>query len=201
GFSVTPAYLGVRYDAPASGVAQIRSGGFWGSFPQEYVDYLGRVGSAAYWYTSGGSSDRFKVTLPMTISYSAGAPVTPPAKPKSSTSKGGSTPAPPSAPPPPTDPPPADPPAQPVQPPPPGQPPSPALRPPDSDLVPSADAVATAGAAHAITARTDIPAVYALASTTAPNPDHRWHWWLGSLLLLGAAAAALLNITQRIGNR
>ncbi|WP_201300383.1 hypothetical protein, partial [Nocardioides sp. AX2bis] len=30
-------------------------------------------------------------------------------------------------------------------------------------------------------------------ATATPDPDHRWTWWLGSVLLLGAAALTLIS--------
>ncbi len=81
GFSVTPAYLKVTHDAPANGVSQVRSGASWGAFPPTFLQFMNTVGSAAYWYSSGGSADAYKVARPLTISYSASDPVRPPAQP------------------------------------------------------------------------------------------------------------------------
>ncbi|WP_051217973.1 hypothetical protein [Nocardioides insulae] len=75
GFTATPAYRGVRVQGTEP--AQVRSGAHWGSFPQSFVDYQVGAGTGAYWYSSGGSSDRAKPALPMTVSYDAGDPVTP----------------------------------------------------------------------------------------------------------------------------
>lgn len=59
-----PAYLGVR----VSGVPQQRDGEHAGSFPQSFVDVMDRLGTAAFWYSSGGSTDAFKVAAPLTLS-------------------------------------------------------------------------------------------------------------------------------------
>jgi hypothetical protein len=72
GFSATPAYKGVR--APA-GAAQNTDSPSWGSFPESFVEYQTASGTGSYWYSSGGSADAHKVAKPVTISYSAGAPV------------------------------------------------------------------------------------------------------------------------------
>lgn len=76
GFTVTPTYLGVGVD----GVDQ-QPGPYFGSFPQSFVDFQKSVGSAAFWHSSGGTADRFKAALPMTISYDTGRLVVPPSPP------------------------------------------------------------------------------------------------------------------------
>ena len=45
GLTVTPAYLGVRVD----GVGQVTGDQWTGSFPQSFVDYMDRLGTAAFW--------------------------------------------------------------------------------------------------------------------------------------------------------
>lgn len=74
GFTITPRYLGVA----VSGVAQT-TGDYFGSFPQSFVDFQQRAGSAGFWHSSGGAADRFKQALPVTISYDAARAVQPPA--------------------------------------------------------------------------------------------------------------------------
>ena len=64
GLSWRPAYLGVR----VSGVPQQRDGEHAGSFPQSFVDVMDRLGTAAFWYSSGGATDAFKVAAPLTLS-------------------------------------------------------------------------------------------------------------------------------------
>jgi len=61
-----------------TGVPQVTSGSAAGSFPQSFVDYVGELGAAAFWYSSGASTDPFKVALPLTVSYDASAPVAAP---------------------------------------------------------------------------------------------------------------------------
>jgi hypothetical protein len=73
GFTVTPKYLGVT----VQGVDQ-QGGQYFGSFPQSFVDFQKTVGSAAFWYSSGGAADRFKAALPVTVSYDAARAVRPP---------------------------------------------------------------------------------------------------------------------------
>lgn len=82
GLTTTPDYLGVAYDAGETGQAQAtQSAGnaaYWGSFPQSFVDFQQKTGSAAYWYTSGGSVDAGKPTLPLQVKISPKTPeVTP----------------------------------------------------------------------------------------------------------------------------
>ncbi|MCL8251161.1 hypothetical protein AERO_07175 [Aeromicrobium fastidiosum] len=86
GFSTTPAYRGVTVSVSGDASPQVRSGDSWGSFPQSFVDYQTSSGAGAYWYSSGGAADAHKVAKPVTVSYSAGAPVRV-APPKSTSSK------------------------------------------------------------------------------------------------------------------
>lgn len=74
GFTADVAYAGVR----VSGVDQVTTGPDVGSFPQSFVDFQKVAGSAAYWYSSGGSTDAQKAALPVTISYDRGRPIAPP---------------------------------------------------------------------------------------------------------------------------
>ncbi|MBW9213774.1 hypothetical protein KV102_02875 [Mumia sp. zg.B53] len=78
GFSTTPRFAGVRYDPPAGAAAQNRSTPGWGAFPTSFVRFQERVGTAAYWYTSGAATDRFKAALPITVSYDADRPAAAP---------------------------------------------------------------------------------------------------------------------------
>lgn len=79
GFNATPAYAGVQVTVPVTGTQQAAktadNAAYWGSFPQSFIDYQTTAGTGSYWYTSGGSNDRFKTALPLTVSYDAGAPV------------------------------------------------------------------------------------------------------------------------------
>lgn len=76
GFTVTPAYDRVKVDV-GDGTPQVRSGAGWGSFPQSFVDFQREVGTAAFWYSSGGATDAAKKALPLSVSYDADAPVAP----------------------------------------------------------------------------------------------------------------------------
>ncbi|MEN0128550.1 MAG: hypothetical protein AAGC49_03865 [Brevundimonas sp.] len=77
GFTVAPDYVGVAagVDQPARTAENAE---FWGSFPRDFVAFQQLTGQSSYWYTSGGARDRFKVALPVTVSYDADEPVTPP---------------------------------------------------------------------------------------------------------------------------
>jgi hypothetical protein len=79
GFTVTPDYLGVAVEVAAGSSAQAvpqpartaDNASYWGSFPQDFVDFQLLTGQSAYWYTSGGAQDRGKATLPLTVVYSS----------------------------------------------------------------------------------------------------------------------------------
>jgi hypothetical protein len=66
GVVATPAYRSVEI-TPPGGNTQVRTGENWGSFPQSFVDFQGQVGTAPYWYSSGGSADVRKVTNPLSV--------------------------------------------------------------------------------------------------------------------------------------
>lgn len=197
GFTATPAYAEVTYDAPASGVAQVRTGETWGAFPASYLAYMQKVGAAAYWYSSGGSADPHKVAEPITVSYSAGDPVEVPVDPD------------------PTDDPSGDPtqtPTQSVAPPPPTPTPTPTPTPaqPAGPAVPSQPAVAVPpgttpqAISSPLTYDPRLPTVPVVTAETAPaaspaDPSgHPWEWWTGSVLLLGAAVITTIG---RLGGR
>ncbi|MDP9823077.1 hypothetical protein [Nocardioides massiliensis] len=77
GFVVTPRYDRVRYDASGANAAQVRTGP-WGSFPAGFIDWLEPAGVSGFWYSTGGSTDRLKAALPVSVSYRASAPVAQP---------------------------------------------------------------------------------------------------------------------------
>lgn len=77
GLSGLPAYLGVAVRTPAGSAPQDRRGADWGAFPQSFVDFQGRTGQAAYWYSSGGAADARKPATPLYVSYDADVPLTP----------------------------------------------------------------------------------------------------------------------------
>jgi hypothetical protein len=69
GLTVTPTYLGVTVTPPAGNPPQVTSNAATaGSFPQSFIDFQGRVGTASYWYSSGGGADSRKVPTPVTVS-------------------------------------------------------------------------------------------------------------------------------------
>lgn len=69
GFTVTPDYAGVTVDGTE--IPQVRSGAGWGSFPPAFVRYLDGLGSAAFWYSTGGAADAHKAALPLTVAFVA----------------------------------------------------------------------------------------------------------------------------------
>lgn len=74
GFVATPTYRGVQ----VTGVPQVLGGADAGSFPQTWVDMMDDLGTAAFWYSSGASTDAFKVPLALTVAYDAATPVVDP---------------------------------------------------------------------------------------------------------------------------
>lgn len=71
GISVTPDYLGVQIATGPNIQEQELGVAESGSFPQSFVDFQVATGQASYWYSSGGSSDRAKPALPITVAYTA----------------------------------------------------------------------------------------------------------------------------------
>lgn len=71
GFTSTPVYEGVVYDAdPKWGQApQNRTTPGWGSWPTSFVDFQMQAGLGSYWYTSGGQADVRKPPFPITVGY------------------------------------------------------------------------------------------------------------------------------------
>jgi hypothetical protein len=190
GFTATPDYLGVAYDPPAGSevVAQLREGGTWGAFPSSFVDFQLAVGQAPFWYSSGSSTDRFKVPLPLTVSVDASDPVEPPAEP------------PPAA----TPPVPVNP---VVEPPPASTPPDPppaAVAPPAAAAPPAATPPPTSAPQEATAEWQAFPATVqaarrhdltALVPAGAPTDAS---WWVGGGLLLGAAVVVGLSASGRL---
>lgn len=66
GLTTTPEYLGVVAPAGA-GADQATTGASWGSFPTSFVNFQKGVGTAEYWYSTGGSVDKSKPTLPLSV--------------------------------------------------------------------------------------------------------------------------------------
>lgn len=67
GLTATPAYLGVKVD----GLGQVTGDRYSGSFPQSFVDYMDRLGTAPFWLSSGAATDPFKVALPLSVGFDA----------------------------------------------------------------------------------------------------------------------------------
>jgi hypothetical protein len=77
GFSTTPVYGGVQYDAdPVYGQSpQNRTSPGWGSWPDSFVDFQMETGLGSYWYTSGSASiDIRKPPQSLTVGYGTFAP-------------------------------------------------------------------------------------------------------------------------------
>lgn len=77
-FTVTPTYAGVRIPAGLS-AKQVTDTPGWGAFPASFVSFAEELGTAPFWYTSGGVADPAKVALPLTVSF-AGAPAVAPSQ-------------------------------------------------------------------------------------------------------------------------
>lgn len=182
GFTATPAYRGVRYAAGGDLPAQQTGGPDAGAFPTSFLDYLAGVGSAAYWYSSGGSTDPYKPALPLAVGFDGSA--RPPDDP--GPGEPTSTPGPPAG---------ATPSASLTASSDPGDPGDPGSEGDDSGL--GAAPSPTTGASPAAAG---IPGRYPtagtltgsrpVASASRPAADHRL-WWLGGSLLAVALAAGL----------
>lgn len=181
GFVAEPAYRGV----PVTGVPQRTDGPDWGAFPQSFVDYMDRLGTAAFWYSSGAATDPFKVPLPVTVSYDAGSTVpqpTPSAQPSATEDVD-----PPEA----VAPPPA--PSAPVAPP--APPALPAVEPPVASLPASVPLTVSELAAFELAPRPATQLRLTSAGAVDASPDAArtpWLWWSGGAVLLLAAVLLLL---------
>ncbi|WP_181407642.1 HtaA domain-containing protein [Nocardioides sambongensis] len=176
GFSVEPAYAGVRVSLTQG--TQVTDVAGWGAFPQAFVSYMERLGTGAFWYSSGGAADSRKAARPVTVSFDAATAVqpTPTVEPTDTPTVENTAPTPPipsanNAP---------GPAADPLAP---GQPAPPVAGVPgeSSDLL-------LAGA------RPVTPVALTAAGTTPAGPvgENAWMWWGGGLLLLAAAGLLLL---------
>lgn len=181
GLTATPAYLGVR----VSGVGQVTGDEWSGAFPQSFVDYMGRLGTAAFWLSSGASTDSFKVALPLSVGFdpSVGQPEpTPTAEPTKEPIDNPVVPAPVTV----TVT--AAPPAAPVQPAP------PAVVPPTVAAPPTAAAVGPLPVAAQLVAATPTPQTSASSADSESGANAVW--WLGGGLLLAAALTLLIPIRK-----
>ncbi|MCW4465924.1 HtaA domain-containing protein [Glutamicibacter sp. MNS18] len=76
GIITTPAYKGVKLsDALSESMPQATTGDWWGSFPESWVKFNQATGQGAFWYSSGGLSDKRKVATDVYISYTPDNPV------------------------------------------------------------------------------------------------------------------------------
>jgi hypothetical protein len=194
GFTATPKYLGVKASVPDTVAAQVRSGDSWGSFPQSFIDFQLIAGAASYWYSSGGSTDAFKPTLPLTVSYRAGSPVAPPTPTTSTTNDPVINPVvtpPPtiSAPTPST--PPVDPGVAPTAAPPP-------VDVPEAPVVPVTPAAVDAPAL-ALAASQPQQTVFPATTPVAASEDRSatWAWWLGAGAMAAAAGVLVRALAPR----
>lgn len=70
GLTALTAYLGVGVESETPQPDQTDvNRAFWGSFPQDFVDFQKETGQLSYWYTSNGLQDRAKIALPIHIGY------------------------------------------------------------------------------------------------------------------------------------
>lgn len=80
GFEFTPDYLGVETAADGRNPQSPKSDeneSWWGSMPQDWVDFNVETGQDSYWYTTAGASTSIqprKKTNPLTVEYTAQAP-------------------------------------------------------------------------------------------------------------------------------
>lgn len=179
GFVLSPDYDGVRVDL-AKGVAQIRSGVSWGAFPQSWVNFMEQVGTAAFWYSSGGAADPNKVAGPVTIAFDgrtalAPSPVVETSGPPEVTN---------SAPPPPA--------SSGVAAPAPPVIAAPAVVPP-----PAGTRAAEDDAPLLSRPPTSVRLVSATTTASVTSAGRAWPWWGGGALLLLAAAALVIPVPTR----
>jgi len=191
GFTVTPAYAGVKYVPSPGDPAQV-GGPYHGSFPTSFVNFLATAGTGAYWYSTGGSTDPYKAALPVTVNYAGEAAPTATPSPTGPTSSASATP--------------TATPSTTVLPTPPQSRPAPPANPlpaaPAPVDAPSAAAVPTTDGSVLTATRPLLappPQVQetrlapASAPPTSPFSEHRVLWLLGSALLLGAAVTTAIN--------
>ncbi|MFZ4895595.1 fibronectin type III domain-containing protein [Plantibacter sp. Mn2098] len=71
GFTVDPDYVGVKISQGEQVAQDSVNRGYWGSFPQSFVDFQQLTGQFSYWFTSGGRQDPGKVASPLTVGFDA----------------------------------------------------------------------------------------------------------------------------------
>ncbi len=77
GFIKLPEYKSVA--VPSSVTNQVTTGANWGAFPQDFIEFQGKTGTQAYWYSTGGSADPRKVATDLSIAWAVGNDTQPPA--------------------------------------------------------------------------------------------------------------------------
>ncbi len=180
GLTATPDYLGVRVD----GLGQVTGDRWTGSFPQSFVDYMDRLGTAAFWLSSGAATDPFKVALPLSVGFDSAVEQPEPTPTAEPTKE------------------PID---NPVVPPPVTvtvtaapdpvvQPAPPAVVLPTVAAPPTAVAVGPLPVAAQLVAATPAPRTSAASADTESGADAVW--WLGGGLLLAAALTLLIPIRK-----
>lgn len=91
GFSATPEFSGVKYEADdAQGeYSQVRTGDGWGAFPSSFMKLVSEAGNAGFWYSTSSDSSR-KAPLPISVGWKVGASANPTGKCVTRTSGSGS---------------------------------------------------------------------------------------------------------------
>lgn len=194
GFAATPSYLGVS----VSGVPQAADSPYFGSFPQSYVAYADRLGTAAFWYSSNGATDAFKVPLPLAVSYDASAVVPQPTPTQPAETDDPIEPPtikpPPTPTPTPTDPTDTPTTASPTA----TTPPAAAVQsPPPSVSLPVVVVPSDVAAAAALPPSAQLVAAAPAAVSTAPARAGARLWWAGGALLLAAGVLLTLPTIPR----
>lgn len=174
GLTAIPAYRGVKVD----GLGQVTGDRYSGSFPQSFVDYMDRLGTAPFWLSSGAATDPFKVALPLSVGFDAAVEQPEPT---------------------PTAEPTKDPIENPVVPPPVTvtvtAPPDPVVQPaPPAVVPPTVSAPPTVAAVGPLPVAAQLVAAPApvAADTTDDPTDPTTVWWFGAGLLLAAALTLLI---------
>ena len=67
GFVKVPEYKNVT--VPSSVTNQVTTGASWGAFPQDFVEFQGKTGTQAYWYSTGGSADPRKIATELSVDW------------------------------------------------------------------------------------------------------------------------------------
>lgn len=173
GFTVTPDYRGVAVELETG--TQKRDAKGWGAFPQGWVSFMEQVGTASFWYTSGGFADPNKEPLPVTVAWHADRAVAPTPAPTATA--------------------PAE--VENSAPPPPGAGGAPLAvggPPVGSGALPPVAASAAPGAQPGSLLARPEPhvALQPMSAPVAAPADRAWTWWGGGALLLLAAAALLV---------